>query len=114
MQYFHEEESTSYAYNVGAEFKDGKLLIHDWAMGDHVETRSDGDIEHYVIISQNNVYRFIRACCDEAQHKKPKKDISEKDALTTLNNIYKGDAQTIFKVQKILKENDIPYEFQVW
>ncbi len=116
MQYFYEEKNDHYSYNVGAEFNDdGKLTISDWALGDIIEkTHGDSDIEHFVIISKNNVYRFIRACCDDVGHKKPKKDISEDQVIKTLNEIYKGNSKAIFDIKRVLKSNDIPYDFQVW
>lgn len=115
MQYFYEHESLDYSYNVGAKFKDGKLLISDWALGDVIEkTHIDSDIEHYITISAAHVYRFVRACSDWAMHKKPKKDSSESDMIKILHEIFQNDKDTIFKIKDILKRNDIPYDFQVW
>lgn len=115
MKYFYESKTPSYSYNVGAEFSKGKLHISDCALGDIIEkTHGDSDIEHFLIIGADNVYRFVKACADWARYKKPKKDASEADMIETLYSIFKDKKDCFMTMKTILKKNGIPYEFQMW
>lgn len=115
MKYFYEFKSPDYSYNVGAEFSKGKLHISDWALGSSIEKmHGDSDIEHFMIISSGNVYRFVRACADWANAKKPKKDASENEMIETLYGIFKDKKDSFMTMKSILKNNNIPYDFQVW
>ncbi|MGH1378670.1 MAG: hypothetical protein ACRBB3_07590 [Alphaproteobacteria bacterium] len=115
MKYFYEEKSDRYCYNVGAEFKDDKLMISDWALGDIIkETHHDSDIEHYVIIKRKYALSFVKDCAAHAKYTLPKGKLSDDQMIDALCDIYKDDKKAIFIVKDVLNKNEIPYDFQVW
>ncbi len=109
------KDSATQTYWVGYEIKSDELIISDFEMSDVLEKSwHDSDLEHYVHIKREHVSDFISACCDAYELDSVSNPLSDADIKNVLHAAFEGKRRAIFDVKDILKQNDIPYDFQVW
>ncbi|MGN7437668.1 MAG: hypothetical protein ACTHOO_03415 [Alcanivorax sp.] len=102
-------------YWVGYEIKPEQLVISDFQMGQSVkESWGDGDVEHYIHIEREHVPAFISACCKAYNVDAVSVPPSDAEVKTVLHAAFEGKRKMLFEVKDILKDNNIPYDFQRW
>lgn len=115
-KWLFKEDSKSNTYWVGFKIDSEFLVFTDFQMGDFVDkTWHDEDIEHFLKIDKSCATDFISACRKFFGEDTVSKFVpTDENIYQEIINLFDGQKETIHRVKKILKANDISYDFQVW